>query len=88
MHKAQRLQLQQECLVAYLPDWRHVGDTRYHLISFPEFAAQDETICIGCKQCVWCASATFRIEPTHGRSRVFAQWIDEEDLVQVWRYPP
>ena len=29
--------------------------------------------CIGCKQCVWCAPATFRMEPTYGRSRVFAQ---------------
>ncbi|BDA47700.1 probable chaperone protein DnaJ at N-terminal half [Coccomyxa sp. Obi] len=43
----------------------------------------DESACIGCKQCVWCASATFRIEPTHGRSRVFAQWIDNEDLIQA-----
>jgi NAD-dependent dihydropyrimidine dehydrogenase PreA subunit len=34
----------------------------------------DEFTCIGCKQCVWQAPATFRIEPEHGRSRVFAQW--------------
>jgi len=27
-----------------------------------------------CKQCVWQAPATFRIEPEHGRSRVYAQW--------------
>ncbi len=43
---------------------------------------QDEATCIGCKQCVWCAPATFRIEPVHGRSRVFAQWIDNEDNLQ------
>ncbi len=57
----------------------------FHFQRFPGLAAQDESSCIGCKQCVWCASATFRIEPTHGRSRVFAQWIDDEDLIQVRR---
>lgn len=43
----------------------------------------DELTCIGCKQCVWCAPATFRIEDDHGRSRVFAQWIDTEDNIQA-----
>lgn len=43
----------------------------------------DENTCIGCKQCVWCAPATFRIEDTYGRSRVFAQWIDKEDDIQA-----
>lgn len=33
----------------------------------------DEFTCIGCKQCVWAASATFRMENKYGRSRVFAQ---------------
>ncbi|KAG2486924.1 hypothetical protein HYH03_014423 [Edaphochlamys debaryana] len=42
----------------------------------------DEFTCIGCKQCVWCASATFRMENEHGRSRVFAQWLDTEDKIQ------
>lgn len=42
----------------------------------------DELTCIGCKQCVWCAPATFRIEEDHGRSRVFAQWLDTEDNIQ------
>ncbi|KAK9837418.1 hypothetical protein WJX81_001095 [Elliptochloris bilobata] len=42
----------------------------------------DEITCIGCKQCVWCASATFRMEPEYGRSRVFAQWIDSEPKIQ------
>ena len=45
--------------------------------------AQDEVACIGCKQCVWIAQGTFRIEPDHGRSRVFAQWVDTEDDIQV-----
>ncbi|EFJ47587.1 molecular chaperone [Volvox carteri f. nagariensis] len=43
----------------------------------------DEFTCIGCKQCVWCAPATFRIEQEHGRSRVFAQWLDTEDNLQA-----
>ncbi|GFH17228.1 uncharacterized protein HaLaN_13814 [Haematococcus lacustris] len=42
----------------------------------------DEFSCIGCKQCVWHASATFRMEPEHGRSRVFAQWLDDEEHLQ------
>lgn len=42
----------------------------------------DELTCIGCKQCVWCAPATFRIEDDFGRSRVFAQWLDTEDNLQ------
>jgi ferredoxin len=33
----------------------------------------DEISCIGCKQCVFIAAATFRLEQEHGRSRVFAQ---------------
>ncbi|GFR47094.1 hypothetical protein Agub_g8664 [Astrephomene gubernaculifera] len=43
----------------------------------------DEFTCIGCKQCVWSAPATFRIEPEHGRSRVFAQWLDSEESLQA-----
>ncbi|MEW5303184.1 MAG: hypothetical protein WDW36_005901 [Sanguina aurantia] len=43
----------------------------------------DEFTCIGCKQCMWCASATFRVEPEYGRSRVFAQWLDTEDNIQA-----
>lgn len=43
----------------------------------------DEFSCIGCKQCVWNASATFRMEAEHGRSRVFAQWLDNEDKIQA-----
>jgi len=43
----------------------------------------DECSCIGCKNCVFEAPATFRIEPEHGRSRVFAQWLDSEDDMQT-----
>jgi ferredoxin len=42
----------------------------------------DENTCIGCKQCVWHAPATFRIEDEYGRSRVYAQWLDPEDKLQ------
>lgn len=43
----------------------------------------DETTCIGCKQCVWVAPATFRIEDAYGRSRVFGQWLDTEENIQA-----
>jgi len=42
----------------------------------------DECTCIGCKNCVWAAPATFRLEPTHGRSYVFGQWLNNEDELQ------
>jgi hypothetical protein len=32
--------------------------------------------------CVWCASATFRMEADHGRSRAWAQWLNTEDELQ------
>jgi len=41
----------------------------------------DEFTCIGCKQCVWAAPATFRMDDDYGRSRVYAQWLNtEEDI--------
>ena len=43
----------------------------------------DECSCIGCKQCVWLAPATFRIEEEWGRSRVFGQWLDTEDDISA-----
>jgi len=43
----------------------------------------DEISCIGCKQCIYIAPATFRIEPDHGRSWVFAQWLDKEDDIDA-----
>ncbi len=43
----------------------------------------DECSCIGCKQCVWLAPATFRIEEEYGRSRVFGQWLDAEDDISA-----
>lgn len=43
----------------------------------------DEIRCIGCKQCMHISPATYRMEDAHGRSRVFAQWLDTEDNLQV-----
>ncbi|MBE9170805.1 ferredoxin [Pleurocapsales cyanobacterium LEGE 06147] len=42
----------------------------------------DETICIGCKHCAHVAPNTFYIEPDYGRSRVFNQQGDSQELVQ------
>jgi ferredoxin len=42
----------------------------------------DEFACIGCKNCIFEAAATFRMESEHGRSRVFAQWVDPETKIQ------
>lgn len=42
----------------------------------------DETTCIGCLHCAHVAPNTFYIEPEYGRSRVFNQDGDSEDLIQ------
>lgn len=42
----------------------------------------DEVSCIGCKNCIYIAAATFRMENEYGRSRVFAQWLNSEDEIQ------
>ena len=42
----------------------------------------DELACIGCQNCIFEAAATFRMEKTHGRARVFAQWVDPEARIQ------
>ncbi|WP_069792081.1 ferredoxin [Cyanobacterium sp. IPPAS B-1200] len=42
----------------------------------------DEVTCIGCKNCVHVAPNTFYIEDNFGRSRVYNQNGDEEDIVQ------
>ncbi len=52
------------------------------MVFCPHCCVQDENSCIGCKQCVWHASAMFRIENEYGRSRVFAQWLNSEDEIQ------
>lgn len=42
----------------------------------------DEVICIGCKNCVHVAPHTFYIENDYGRSRVYNQDGDTEEIVQ------
>jgi ferredoxin len=42
----------------------------------------DEITCIGCKHCAHVARNTFYIEPDYGRSRVYRQDGDPEDLIQ------
>jgi ferredoxin len=42
----------------------------------------DEVTCIGCKHCAHVARNTFYIEPDHGRSRVYRQDGDTEDIIQ------
>lgn len=42
----------------------------------------DESTCIGCKHCAHVAANTFYIEPEYGRSRVFNQDGDSEELIQ------
>lgn len=42
----------------------------------------DEITCIGCKHCAHVARNTFYMEADHGRSRVFRQDGDPEDVIQ------
>ena len=42
----------------------------------------DELTCIGCKHCAHVAPNTFTILPEHGRSRVFEQDGDHQELIQ------
>lgn len=42
----------------------------------------DEVTCIGCKHCAHVARNTFYIEEDHGRSRVYRQNGDSEELIQ------
>jgi ferredoxin len=42
----------------------------------------DEITCIGCKHCAHVARNTFYIEPDYGRSRVYRQDGDSEEIIQ------
>ncbi len=42
----------------------------------------DEVTCIGCKHCAHVARNTFYIEPDYGRSRVYRQDGDSEEVIQ------
>ena len=43
----------------------------------------DEVSCIGCTNCAMVAQSTFFMEQEHGRARVFQQWGDDEETVQI-----
>jgi ferredoxin len=43
----------------------------------------DEHTCIGCTNCAMIAQSTFFMEPEHGRARVFRQWGDDDETIQV-----
>lgn len=44
---------------------------------------QDEETCIGCTMCASIAPATFRMEKEYGRSRVYAQWANNDNDTEV-----
>lgn len=43
----------------------------------------DEVSCIGCTNCAMIAQSTFFMEGEHGRARVFQQWGDDDETIQV-----
>mmetsp|Transcript_197 Transcript_197/g.409 ORF Transcript_197/g.409 Transcript_197/m.409 type:complete len:441 (-) Transcript_197:330-1652(-) len=43
----------------------------------------DEHTCIGCTNCAMIAQSTFFMDDEHGRARVFQQWGDSEETIQV-----
>ena len=43
----------------------------------------DEHTCIGCTNCAMIAQSTFFMNPEHGRARVFQQWGDDEETIQI-----
>eukprot|EP00854_Cymbomonas_tetramitiformis_P016050 gene16050-19037_t len=56
-------------------EWRgHPGEQRAVFV--------DESVCIGCMNCTYCAPNTFYMEGEYGRARVSAQWADEEEAIR------
>jgi ferredoxin len=43
----------------------------------------DEHTCIGCTNCAMIAQSTFFMHPEHGRARVFQQWGDDDETIQI-----
>ena len=43
----------------------------------------DEHTCIGCTNCAMIAQSTFFMNDEHGRARVFQQWGDDDETIQV-----
>ena len=43
----------------------------------------DEHTCIGCTNCATIAQSTFFMHSEHGRARVFQQWGDDDETIQI-----
>lgn len=43
----------------------------------------DEHTCIGCTNCAMIAQSTFLMNEEHGRARVFSQWGDDDETIQI-----
>lgn len=43
----------------------------------------DEHTCVGCTNCAMIAQSTFFMEAEHGRARVFQQWGDDDETIQI-----
>ena len=43
----------------------------------------DEVTCIGCTNCAMIAQSTFFMDSEYGRARVFNQWGDDDETIQV-----
>jgi len=43
----------------------------------------DEHACIGCTNCAMVAQSTFFMEEENGRARVFEQWGDDDETIQI-----
>jgi len=43
----------------------------------------DEHTCIGCTNCAMIAQSTFYMNAEHGRARVFQQWGDDDETIQM-----
>ena len=43
----------------------------------------DEVTCIGCTNCAMVAQSTFFMHSEHGRARVFQQWGDDDETIQI-----
>jgi len=43
----------------------------------------DEVTCIGCTNCAMVAQSTFFMDSEHGRARVFQQWGDDDETIEI-----
>mmetsp|Transcript_7980 Transcript_7980/g.9331 ORF Transcript_7980/g.9331 Transcript_7980/m.9331 type:complete len:415 (+) Transcript_7980:537-1781(+) len=60
-------------------EWDHETNQPFRLQS----VYVDEVTCIGCTMCATAAMSTFFMEDEHGRARVFQQWGDDDETIQI-----